>query len=62
MVSMAFSQLFSALKEQFRNYVDKNGDEKASFKEVYEYLRKYNPDVTADKVKAFMARRDINGE
>lgn len=51
-----------ALKEQFRNYIDKNGDEKASFQEVYEYLQKYNPDISIKKVKDFMKRRDINGD
>ena len=39
-----------------------NGDEKASFDEVYDYLRKYNPDISIKKVNDFMARRDINGK
>ncbi|KAH3805664.1 hypothetical protein DPMN_133970 [Dreissena polymorpha] len=51
-----------ALKDQFATYIDTNRDERASKVEILDYLRKYNPNVTPDQVKEFIARRDQDGD
>ncbi|KAL5004723.1 hypothetical protein ScPMuIL_018179 [Solemya velum] len=50
-----------ALKHQFIDYIDKNGDGHASFEEVEDYLHNYNPEVNREQIDEFIARRDNDG-
>lgn len=53
--------LSAALKQQFASYIDTNHDERASPEEIMNYLKKYSPDITEQKVLEFIARRDKDG-
>ena len=51
----------TAYKAQFTAFIDKNNDGRATFHEIKSYLKKYDHDVTDERVKAFLDRRDSNG-
>lgn len=51
-----------AYKAQFTAFIDKDNDGRATFHEIKSYLKKYDPDVTDERVKAFLERRDSNGD
>jgi Ca2+-binding EF-hand superfamily protein len=51
----------TAYKAQFTAFIDKNNDGRATFHEIKSYLKKYDHDVTDERVKAFLERRDSNG-
>ena len=51
----------TAYKAQFTAFIDKNNDGRATFHEIKNYLKKYDHEVTDERVKAFLERRDSNG-
>jgi len=51
-----------ALKSQFAEYIDSNGDEKASRDEILDYLQKYNPTTSQEQLDNFIRRRDMDGD
>ncbi|KAK6167200.1 hypothetical protein SNE40_021292 [Patella caerulea] len=49
------------LQNQFKHRIDPNGDGKATFDEVKNFLRHYQPHITNRVVNNFIQRRDLNG-
>ncbi|XP_041347789.1 calmodulin-like protein 7 [Gigantopelta aegis] len=54
-------EYLTELKDRFSSQIDGNDDGKATYEEMLRHLRDYNPHVTAETVKKFIKRRDLNG-
>lgn len=49
------------MKGRFAERIDPNDDGKATFEEVKNYLKNFNPNVNDAQVSKFIRRRDMNG-